>query len=191
MKQYNVKIEKGAEGKEVLPAGAYVAKIVSARVDENSYGSSLVIAFDIAEGQFKDFFKKDFDNNPREDKKWRGVYRIFLPKDDGSEKDEWTKRTLGNALYAIEDSNNGYKWAWEESTLKGKSVGVAYRNKEWEYNGNRGWTTECGKLVSVEDVRNGKVKPLKDRPLKNAPATSATNTSADAFADVKDEELPF
>lgn len=56
-----------------LPAGGYVAKIVSAKVEDYQWGSVVVVAFDIAEGDFKGFFKKQFDDNPNEDKKWRGV----------------------------------------------------------------------------------------------------------------------
>lgn len=121
-----------------------------------------------------------------ENKKWRGVYRLFLPKDDGGERDEWSKRTFGNAMWAIEESNEGYAWDWIESTLKGKVVGFVFRNKEWEFDGKRGWTTECGALASIQAVREGKVKLLKDRPLQ----TSQETLAFAGYQEVEDN-LPF
>ena len=131
MKPFNgFEAKKSSGGRELLPAGGYVAKILNAEEISYSWGSVLLISFDIIEGQFKDFFSTDYKNQDREDKKWRGTYRLSVPKDDGSEKDGWTKRTFGNAIWSIEASNPGYHWDWNETALKGKTVGVLYRNRE-------------------------------------------------------------
>ena len=153
--------------REQLPVGGYVAKILNAEEVTYSWGSVLEIYFDILEGAHAGFFKKDFDAQQGEDKKWRGKYRLSVPKDDGSEKDGWTKRTFNNAIYCIEDGNPGYHWNWDESTLKGKTVGVLFRNEEWEYNGNTGWSTRACALACVGDIKDGKFKMPKDKPLKN------------------------
>lgn len=169
MKAFNgFEAKKQGGEREKLPAGGYVAKIMNAEEVSYSWGSVLLISFDIVEGEYKDFFRKDYQENTNEDKKWRGTYRLSVPKDDGSEKDEWTKRTFGNAIWAIEDSNSGYAWDWNEAELKNKMVGVLFRNREWEMNGNTGWTTECCKLTSVDDIRNEKFKMPKDKPLDKA-----------------------
>ena len=43
-----------------LPKGGYVANIINAKIEDYPWGSVLVIAFDIAEGDYKDFFRKQF-----------------------------------------------------------------------------------------------------------------------------------
>lgn len=188
MKQFSgFEAKKSGSSREKLPAGGYVAKILDAKEVEYSWGSVLLISFDIAEGEHKDFFKNDYGNQDVEDKKWRGTYRLRIPLDDGSERDGWTKRSFGNAIWAVENSNKGYHWDWDETSLKKKLIGVLYRNREWEMNGNTGWTTECCAFTSVEDVHQGTFKMPKDKPLKDKPASSAF-TSVD---DEDDGELPF
>ena len=180
MKAFNgFEAKKQGGEREKLPAGGYVAKIMNAEEISYSWGSVLLISFDVIEGEYKDFFRRDYQENANEDRKWRGTYRLTIPKDDGSEKDEWTKRTFGNAIWAIEDSNRGYTWDWNEAGLKNKTVGVLFRNREWEMSGNTGWTTECCKLTSADDIRNGKFKMPKDKPLENKPADSFVDITKD------------
>ena len=123
MKPFNgYKAEKAAP-REHLPAGGYVAEIKDAKEVEYSWGRVLVVSFDIAEGEKKGFFAADYRSQQQEDKKWRGSYRLTVPKDDGSEGDGRSKRTFGGAMWAIENSNQGYHWDWNEAGLKGKLVG--------------------------------------------------------------------
>ena len=164
-----------------------MAKILNAEEVSYDWGSVLLISFDIMEGQYKDFFAKDYKEQDREDKKWRGTYRLSEPKDDGSEKDGWTKRTFGNAIWSVEESNPGYHWDWNEVGLKEKIVGVLFRNREWEMNGNTGWTTECCALASVDDIRQGKYRQPKDKPLK----TSGASNSNFMPASDNSGDLPF
>lgn len=190
MKPFNgFESKKSAGARELLPAGGYVAKILDAVEVRYDWGNVLLISFDILEGDYKDFFKKDHKDQDREDKKWRGAYRLTEPKDDGSEKDGWTKRTFGNAIWAIESSNPGYHWDWNEVALKDKVVGVLFRNREWEMNGNTGWTTECCSLTSADEIRQGKFRQPKDKPLKNKPAETASSAFAEISED--DGDLPF
>ena len=186
-KGYEAKKQGGARG--ILPAGGYVAKILNAEEKRYDWGDVLLISFDISEGERTGFFSKDYQENSNEDKKWRGTYRLHIPKDDGSEKDGWTKNTFGSAMWAIEESNQGYTWNWDEKSLNGKTVGVLFRNKEWEMNGNTGWTTECCKLESADDIRNGKFRIPKDKPLKNKQSNTSDfvpNVEAD-----DGEKLPW
>lgn len=187
MKKYSdVKFERTSVGRETLPAGGYVCSILSARVEENDWGSTLIIAHDVCEGEFSGIFKRDYDNNDREDKKWRGTFRLRLPKDDGSEQDAWKKRSLGNTIWALEQSNPGFSWDWDEKKLKGKKIGLLYRNKEWEMNGRTGWTTEAISAESIDNIREGKFSIPKDKalPVKN---------TAPVFEEIEDTEdsLPF
>ena len=126
---------QAAKERDVLPAGGYVVKIVGAKVAEYPGFERLEIALDIAEGDHKGFYEADFKGQTQEDKKWKGVLRQYLPKDDGSQGDEWTKSSLKALIEAIEESNPGYHWDWDEAKLKGKTVGCLFRLEEWAYNG--------------------------------------------------------
>ena len=188
MKQWSdFKAEKTTSGREILPAGSYVCEIKNAKEESYSWGNKLVLMIEVIEGEYTEFFRKDYDQNTNDDRKWRGVFRLDVPKDDGSEQDVWTKRKFGNFIWAVQESNPGYVWAWDEKTLKGKKIGVLYRNYEWAMGDRTGWSTEAAGAASIEDVRSGKVKPLKDKPLKNRPVT------VDVVADTVEDEsdLPF
>ena len=193
MKQFSGYKAEAPARREKLPAGGYVARIMDAREQEYDWGAVLVISFDILEGEHKDFFKTDYRNQQVEDKKWRGVYRLREPKDDGSERDAWSKRTFGNAMWAVESSNPGYHWDWNEAGLKGKTVGVLFRNREWEMNGNTGWTTECCALTDADSIRENRYTMPKDKPLQNRPTPASAPVSAN-FEEVaieSDDDLPF
>ena len=189
-----------------LPLGAYVCRVKQAVVD-STYGEQLFILFDIVEGEHKDFFMNEFRANTMENKKWKGTLKQWLPKDDGSEKDEWTKSSFKGMVTSFEKSNPGYQWNWDEASLVGKLIGVLFRNEEWEFNGKHGWAIRPFKALSVDTVRSGDFKLPDDKPLKDkAPAPAADNfadlqnkvsmfgnqtTSFSEIASDADEDLPF
>ncbi len=198
MRQFNGFKPAKAVSNEPLPAGGYVAKILKAECVATDWGDKLVLSFDIVDGPYRDFFANQYRNNPNEDKKWKGTIRISIPADDGSEQDERNKRSFNNAMWAIEDSNTGYHFNWDETTLKDKTVGVLFRNKEWEMNGRTGWTTECCALESATAIRKGDFKTPKDKPLSKKNETygdyRANTGSSGGWQEVPgalDDALPF
>lgn len=179
---------------EKLPVGGYVVKILNAKEEEFSWGSRLAIAFDIEEGEYKGFFSKNFQQQTGEDKKWKGVLRLNIPKEDGSEMDAWTQKKFNTTIVNIEESNNGYFWDWDETKLKGKLVGALFNNKEFEYNGKNGFFTNCHSFVPVETIRSGNFTIPADTLLKNKSNSAATPTDKDGFMNIPDgvdEEIPF
>ena len=191
MKPFNGYEAKRKATREQLPVGGYVVKVLEVQETENEWGKSLEISFDVAEGPYTDFFMKDYKNQIYEDKKWAGKYYLKEPKDDGSEKDGWTKSTFNNAMYAFEDSNDKFHWNWDESQLKEKIVGALFRNEEWNFNGNTGWKTRCCNFIPAQDVRENNFQMPKDKPLKNKPAPK--NTMPAGFEEIvdTDDDLPF
>jgi hypothetical protein len=177
--------------REQLPVGAYVAKILEAKEISYDWGNVLQISFDITEGEHKDFFKADYNAQQQEDKKWRGTYRLNLPKDDGTEKDGWTKNTFNGAMWAIEQSNPGYHWDWNEAGLVNKLVGLNFREFDWEFNDKSGTSTECGRFETIDDVRSGKCKELKKRELKNKSKPASNTSFADYASGDDNSDLPF
>lgn len=169
-----------------LPLGAYVCRVKQAVVD-STYGEQLFILFDIVEGEYKDFFMSEFRANTMENKKWKGTLKQWIPKDDGSEKDEWTKSAFKGMVTSFEKSNPGYQWDWDEASLVGKLIGVLFRNEEWEFNGKHGWAIRPFKALSVDMVRSGDFKLPDDKPLKDKAAAPAV----DNFADLENKMSMF
>lgn len=193
IKQYKgFKAEKTSGPREILPAGGYVAKIVSAKVESYTWGDRLAVAYDVAEGEYAGFFKRDYDNNPNEDKKWRGVFRLTIPTDSEDQQNKWSRRRFNNFTACLEESNPNYHWDWNEEKLRGLMVGILVRDREWEMNGNTGWTTEACDAACIEAIRAGKFRTPKAFPLKNKPVVEADYAAAQTAAPVEDDsDLPF
>ena len=182
------KAEKTSAPRELLPAGGYVAKIMSAKVESYKWGDVLILAYDVIEGAYAGFFKRDFDNNPNEDKKWRGTLRLRIPTDDADQKNEWDRRKFNNFTACLEESNSSYHWDWDETKLRGLGIGILVRDREWEMNGNTGWTTEACDTASIEAIRAGKFRTPKAYALKK---TASTEGAAPAATVEDDSDLPF
>jgi len=177
---------------ETLPAGGYVCEIKAAseKPNKNNGGSHLEILFDIVEGDYAGWFKRDWDGQMREDKFWRGIINQNIP-DENSPKYEAQKSFFKRFTQNIEDSNSGYHWAWDEKTLKGKKCGIVFGEREKESKtGNIYTVTDANALVTVEAIRDGKftVPPIKK--LQKVSGGAADWTS---FADAAEDEsdLPF
>ena len=181
----NFKAKKSGGSREILPAGGYVCKIHKAEVIPDQWGGKLALSVDIAEGEFTDFFRKDYANQSEDNKKWRGNWRINLPPGDGSQQDTWKQNTINNLAACLEESNAGYVWDWDETKLKGKSLGILFREFEWEMNGNTGVSTEAYSCTDVDSIRNGKFKIGKKRMLKHSVSVSTPEPVSD------DSDLPF
>lgn len=182
-----------------LPVGAYVCRIKNAVVQVTAGSSDMLcILFDIIEGEYKDYYGKDFDSNTAQNKKWRGVLRYWLPLDDGTENDEMTKRTFKGLVTSLEKSNPGYVFDWNEASMKGKIVGILFRNEEWEMDGKKGWAVRPFRAISVDTVRSGEFTIPNDKPLKTSTAAttsayvpSAYNAPAQFVEVADDDDLPF
>lgn len=160
----SVTASAGAYVREKLPAGGYEAKILKATVTPNRDGSeSLIIMLDITSGEYAGFFKRDFDTNPYENKRWRGVYRQRLPENDNSKSTAYFKAMTE----AVEKSNKGYKWDWNENSLKGKAVGMLVRDKEYDFDGKHGFAAEIFALTDVKTIREGNFKTPEPKYLQH------------------------
>ena len=196
---FNFQIDRNnvyKEGSEQLPTDkAYVCEIKGAKeVDyttDNGYRVHRVdIALDVCEGEYEGFYQKKFDDSQDEDKKWKGVVKLNIPKFDGTEQDNWTVKSFNTQFVAIEDSNPGYTWNNVLDSLKGKKIGLVLRDKEWEFNGNRGFYSEPYKLISVANARAQKFSKPNTKYL----SSESTGDVASGFTPISnavDEELPF
>lgn len=186
---------RGYADEEQLPRGGYVCEIVGAKPQDGKYGQSIKLAFDIAEGEYAGYYKRKFDANTNEDKKWPGVFMLNVPLDDGSERDGWTKRKFRTFTDALEASNEGYHFDWDETKFKGKKVGFVFNYREWVgADGKIHMSPNAATTTSIDKIRKGSYKLPDDKLLKVRPQPSAPAGDPDAFINVpegKDEEVPF
>ena len=184
---------QGYQDRPQLPVGGYVMRIMGAEVKENRIGQYVQVSMDIAEGQYKDFFADDYRAQDA-NKKWHCNYLLNVPLDDGSEKDGWTKRRFKTFTEALEASNDGYHFDWDEKKFKGLMIGGLFNIREWKTDdGQRGRSTNLAQVCSVEKIRTGKYKLPKDQLLKDSDSadSSSTNTTSGGFTVVHDDDLPF
>lgn len=196
IKQFNdYDSTKAYTGAEQLPRGGYICKIIGAKVEDGDYGQYVKVAFDIAEGEHSGYFQNKYDRNTNEDKKWPGVFMLNVPKDDGTEQDGWTKRRFKTFTNALEDSNAGYHFDWDELKFKGKLIGFVFNYREYDLNGQTGMAPNAAQSASVADIKANKFKIPEDKLLKNKPAQQGTNKDAiEGFMKVPvgaEEEIPF
>ena len=70
-------------------------------------------------------------------------------------------------------------------------VGVLFRDREWEIEGNTGMTTECCTFVSVDDVRTNNFKMPKPKMLNKTTSQTASNSNFAVIDDGDLSDLPF
>lgn len=166
------------------PAGAYVAEIQGVKTEE-SYDKTrdvIVLMLEITEGEYANQYHKVFDQQKEafgDRVKYRGTLRL-TPYMQGDE--DWVKHRFEGNLWCVEQSNAGYRWDWDETRLKGKKVGINVRNNLYTgQDGSDKQTTEIAQLETVDDVRSGRCRAMKDRDSRrktvSAPAgyTNASN----------------
>ena len=200
MKKFNdYETTQSYSNSEKLPVGGYVLKVANVRYEEGQNGNSdrIQLMFDIAEGDQKDFFRKQYDAQTSEDKKWKGTVAIYVPTDDGSEKDGWTKKTFKTIMENFEASNPGYAWNWDENSLKDKLIGGIFVDTYSVIDGKEiKYVSLAPKNIrTVDCIRNGNFKMpeaiYKNGATGNVSSSANTNNSFVNIPDGAKEEIPF
>lgn len=176
---------------ENIPAGAYICDIKSAKevANRNSNGTHLEILFDVLEGDYKEFFAKDYRSQNREDKFWRGIINQNIP-DENSQKYEQQCKFFKRFVNAVEESNSGYHWDWNEAALKGKKIGVVFGEQEKQSQRGTVYTVSyASEMVSVEDVKANKVRIPAKKELQKPTTNSFQFVPLDA--PISEDDLPF
>lgn len=181
------------EGGAQLPVGGYELTIVGAKVEQFTNCEILKVAFDIVNHeQFSGFYANRFKSakaqNP--DAKWGGVFDVFIPKDDGSELDGYTKQAFKRFITSVEKSNEGYVWNWDEKSLKGKAFGGIFGREEFiTKEGDRKFAVKCRFPRSIDSIRSGDYKIPEDKLLKGLNTATAT---LDDYEEILDpDDMPF
>lgn len=120
-----------ASGAQLTPGGHGV-EIKKAEIEKTDWGDRMNIYFDIHEGgEFDGYYAKKYETQKKfnSDAKWRGVFRQPIYT-----KDNTTSPYFKGLIKAVEESNKSYRWNWDEATLKGKALGLVFREKEFKAN---------------------------------------------------------
>ena len=188
---------------ETLPAGVYKCQIVQVNMTQTKSGEEMmVICFDIAEGDFKDFYMRQFKARQKTDQstKYPGVYRQLTRASTSSIS------FFKGVITAIEKSNPGYKWDWQEKGLVKKFFGGVFGREEYMgTDGKKHMSTKCVQIRSLDGMKDAKVP--EDKLLPDAPQSGGFKTQGasdnipfigqpggDGFMNMPegiDSELPF
>lgn len=190
---------KGVSDFVRLPAGGYVCKIVNAleHTNEEKKTKSLKVLVDIAEGQFKEYFKKAYDNNTNLEKKWDNNSTKYIGLGENS------LPFFKGFITAVENSNPGYKWNWDEKTLIGKKIGGVYQYEEYEkQDGSRGIKVKLNAFRTADKAHEAKTDNIKllngsfisyddYQERKDDEVQQLNDLFGDAVVEISDEEMPF
>lgn len=184
-----------AQNIPIIEPGAYICQITDVEdVEEKQY---LKVYFDIVEeGKFKGHFKKIEEQFG--DK--RGViYRSYKRK---------ALPFFKAFITAVEKSNDGYEWNWNEESLVNKYVVVVFGEEEYlpkdaEHINDTRTIVKPQDTRSIQAYKNGDIKTPKVKKMTesekkemwvyhgNSPEDTGTPSSDLDDIDVAEDDLPF
>ena len=188
---------KGMDDFKALPIGAYECKIINAveNHNEQSGKTTLKVMVDIASGEYKDYFKKRYDSNTAIDRKWDNNATKFLAFE--GENTSFFK----GFITIVENSNVGYKWNWEESTLRDKKLVGVFQYEQYEkQDGTKALKVRLTKFRSLDKL--GKIEvsdsiKMLDGTYKSyddymeSQERKAENIFGENLVEISSEDLPF
>lgn len=180
-------------GGDKLETGGHVLEILKAQETTLKGYNVLEIYFDTHPSDkqptfYKDKYDSDVEQFGKENSRYQGLFNLFLPMGDPEENTyKWANSRLKGFLTSVEESNAGYKFDWNVSSLRGKKVGGVFGEEEYEYSNEIRKAVRLRYFCSTESAPTQKIPKVKE--LKNkAPATSQTTYVAPP---PKQAELPF
>lgn len=174
---------KENSGFEKLPVGGYIIKILNVQdVAEKGY---LKVYFDIADGEYKGFFKKQYDGDTRADKKWPNAGSFVRSYKSTIES------MFKGFVNAVENSNKNFKFDFDEKKLVGKQVGIVVGMEQ--YLNQKGQVRERTYVSAVRSVDTIKKGDFKVPELKMLDATKTTYSApkpAEPFVNPFNDSAP-
>ena len=141
----------------------------------------MVLSLDIAEGEYKDFYFKQFQRRHEEnpDVKWPCLYYQLADGDSVGR--------LKGLLMALEESNKGFSlasWDWDEKKLKKLLCCGVFREEEYlNHEGKVRTSVKCISILSTAEQPNVKT------PEKKTLESQQQNNGG--WGNIPDEDIPF
>lgn len=177
---------------ETLEPGGYICVIKKAESVMSSKNSPMIsILFDISEGEHKGFYERIWKSSEnKENHKWRGTFNQLT----GGKSTPFFK----GMITAIEESNPGYKWNWDESSLKGKLFGGVFGREQYtKQDGTNAMSVKCVFIRCVDAVKKGITPPadkmlvVSDNYSYGSPPPASYDPSGNFETLSNDDDLPF
>lgn len=178
--------KKEWEGSMLKPGG-YIGKIKSVVI----VGEKISVAFDIAEGEFKDMFLKEYQ-------KAGGTAKFELNK--------WNKKAVVNfdfrytgAKYAfaqllndLETSNQAFRWNDETDDLKNKLVGVVYKKNTYtDKFGDVKQGTDFPTLTSTKVISTNQFSIEEDNQKQETNSSDMKTVNPLTDFDIQEDDIEF
>jgi hypothetical protein len=161
-----------------LPKGIYGVKITNV-VDkpENEY---LEVYSDIVKGEYANYFKALTDAGLRDTSKHIRSYKTkALP-------------FFKAFITAIEKSNPGFTWDWDEKKLIGKYAVAVFGEEEFlDSDGKVRVGTRLVEFRSLEAWKEGRIKVPELKKLSEEEKPNGMVVDSDPVLEIPDSELPF
>lgn len=178
-----------------LPADGYVCIIKAIEETMSKKGAPMMkVALDIAEGDYKDYFFKQYQSRREQDPmkaKWpNDAIKYVMLEDVSGDRAGQCSRAFKSFCGALEKT--GYT-VWDEqdnfliNNVKGKTVGCTFGREQSEWNGKTYWHTKPQFFCTVEDIHTGNFNVPDDKAL---PPLQYAETIP-GFAAVEDDCVPF
>ena len=164
--------------KRLAPNG-YIVKIL--KVEDHPDKEYLKIYFDVNGGEDKGYFKSQFEKDTRKERKWPNAGTFIR-----SYKDSAASMFKG-FINAIEKSNKGYQWNFDEKTLVNKVVGLIIADEQYQnQKGQVRVRNYVAAVRSVETIEKGEyeipaLKELTTTKTTTAPANDPIPDFGDVF----------
>ena len=160
-----------------LPAGVYGVRITNV-VDkpENEY---FEVYCDIVKGEFAGYFKAQVDAGLKDNSRHIRSYKTSaLP-------------FFKAFITAVEKTNPGYKWDWDEKKLIGKNVIAVFGEEEYlDKDGNTKTAVKLVEFRSLQAYQEGNVKVPEPKRLPQAAVPEIVKANTDPM-ELDDDQLPF
>lgn len=160
-------IQESTTFKRLKPSG-YICKIL--KVEDHPDKEYLKIYFDVSGGEDKGYFKSQFEKDTRKERKWPNAGTFIR-----SYKDSAASMFKG-FINAIEKSNKGYQWNFDEKTLVNKVVGLIVADEQ--YQNQKGQVRVRNYVAAVRSVETIEKGEYEIPALKELTATKTTTTPA-------------
>lgn len=176
-----------------LPKGGYICKIVKLEEAISQNGNDMInVYLDIADGEFKGYYMRRYQNDTREQKKWGCIYRQVI-LDTTTQK---TSSGFKGFITSVEESNPGFVNAqiWNDNFtkyFKDKFIGCIFADKHY-LNGNNE-EKSCAvpsRICSIGRIKNGDFKMPDDIPLDGNVRASHSAAGFD-FTESLTDDIPF
>lgn len=167
---------KEAGDNRSLPVGGYICSIWSVEdVPDKEY---LKIEYDIVEGEWKNYGVEVTER--------AGFNPLRFVRSYKQSALGFFKRMIS----AIEKSNPGYHWDWDERSLIGKKFGAVLGEEQYQKrNGNIGTRIYLDREVTVDAIRHGEFKVPALKTLPGHEPTPAPQKDRSEMTDEEIEEL--